>query len=143
MAKLIKKGEKYYMKKDMEHNMPSMPSKEENCDKILSKLVCYNASLQIAHWRANTVTNEHKTLGDLYESMIALTDKFAEAYMGDYGVVEFVGGQLMDLSVNPATKGCDIAEELCASVEDDDYLCNIVQDMQAELYKAKYLLKEK
>lgn len=117
-------------------------SKEESVDKLIQKLVGYNAGLQIAHWKADTITNEHKALGDLYESMIGLTDKFVEAYMGDYGVVEFTGGEIMDLSEKPATKGCELVEQMCESI-DDDYLCNILEEMQAELYKAKYLLKER
>lgn len=113
---------------------------EESCDELIAELVSYNASLQIAHWMADTVTNEHRTLGELYDSMVALTDKFVEAYMGEYGVIDFKGCKIEKIT-KPVTHGCNLVEELCEIV-DNDYLCNILEEMQAELYKAKYLLKE-
>lgn len=127
---------------EKEEEVEKTTSKEETVDQLINKLVAYNASLQIAHWKADTMTSEHIILGNLYEAMTGLADKFTEAYMGDYGVIEFIGGELVDLSENPATKGCELVEQMCDAC-DDDYLCNILEEMQAELYKAKYLLKEK
>lgn len=115
---------------------------EESCDELIAELVSYNASLQIAHWMADTITNEHRTLGELYDSMVGLTDKFVEMYMGKYGVIEFKKSELEKLD-KPASIGCEVVDELCAQFgEDDEELLNVLYDMHATLYKAKYLLKE-
>ena len=51
--------------------------------------------------------------------------------------VKYAGAKLE----KPATKGCELIEKMCEAI-DDDYLCNILEEMEAELYKTKYLLKE-
>jgi hypothetical protein len=108
----------------------------------LGGLVAYNGSLLMAHWAADTVTNEHKALGDLYDSMVELTDSFAEVYMGKCGVVEPTEQTITVLS-NPTEEGLSLVEDLLSNFtegEDDD-LINILADMQAALHKAQYLLK--
>lgn len=119
--------------------------KEGTVGECLFDLVAYNGSLQVAHWKANTITNEHKALGDLYDSMVGLTDTFAEAYMGKYGVVEMIPScPLMDVTSSPVADGEKIVEDLqeyFKAGEDDDLL-NILADMMGTLHKAKYLLKE-
>lgn len=115
---------------------------EKDC---LSRLVAYNGSLQIAHWMADTVTNEHKALGDLYESMVDLVDDFAEVYMGKYPVVSFPKEAVIeDITEGPASEGLEIVKDAQAKfkVGEDDDLLNILADMSSALNKAKYLLKE-
>lgn len=118
---------------------------EEKIDKVLIELVAYNASLQVAHWKADTLSNEHKVLGHLYEKMTELTDELAEVYMGTYGVIETQTTGLVKTTLNkPATTGCDIMYRLreLFDKEEDAYILNIIETIQAELYRAKYLLKE-
>lgn len=43
------------------------------------------AQLQVAHWDANTTTEEHETLGELYAALSAGADRYAEAAMGHAG----------------------------------------------------------
>lgn len=107
-------------------------------------LVAYNGSLQIAHWRANTINNEHKALGDLYETMTDLTDEFAEVYMGKYGVIEFPSKAIIrDIEKSPIAEGLKIIKEAESYFnKNDDDLLNIIADMKIALNKAKYLLKE-
>lgn len=115
---------------------------EKDC---LSRLVAYNGSLQIAHWKADTVTNEHKALGDLYDSMVELVDDFAEVYMGKYGVVSFPKDAMIeDITEEPASEGLEIVKDAQGKfkVGEDDDLLNILADMSSALNKAKYLLKE-
>ena len=116
----------------------------EGFDECLHELVAYNGSLQIAHWRADTITNEHKTLGDLYDTMIGLTDSLAETFMGKYGVIDFVSDIVIeDISEKPVAKGLEIIDDLYSYMTDkDDDLLNIIADMEIALNKAKYLLKE-
>lgn len=119
---------------------------EHTYDECLHDLVMYNAALQIAHWQADTITNEHKVLGDLYETMTGFTDTLAEIYMGKDQVIKFISDMVLeDVSIAPCAKGLEIIDELrqyCVQGEDDDML-NTIADMSAALNKAKYLLKEK
>lgn len=112
----------------------------------VTRLVAYNGSLQIAHWKADTVTNEHKALGDLYDSMIDHTDKFAEVFMGKYGkTFQFPKDcRIIDLGKTPCGYGMKLVERLKSefTAGKDDDLLNILADMEASLNKAKYLLKE-
>jgi hypothetical protein len=118
---------------------------KDSQEECIPQLVAYNGSLQIAHWRANTVTNEHKTLGDLYEQMVGFADEFAEVYMGKYGVVGFPSDAVIrDLGKKPITEGLNIvnsAQKYFDAGKDDDLL-NILADIKIALNKAKYLLKE-
>jgi len=92
----------------------------------ICRLVAYNGSLQIAHWLADTVTNEHKALGDLYEKMVGLTDEFAEVYMGKNGLIGFPKDAVItDITKSPAVAGLELVEELQEQFEageDDDLL---------------------
>ena len=108
----------------------------------LCKLVAYNASLLVKHWQADTVTNAHKALGSLYETMTELTDDLAEVCMGKYGVIDECSGSLTSLK-DPPAEGLEIVEELqneFSAGADDDVL-NILADMSAALNKTAYLLK--
>ena len=108
----------------------------------IGKMMAFNTALQMAHWQANTVTNEHKALGDLYSSLVELLDEFAEVYMGKFGVLEFQKMQVEKLK-KPCMEGLEIVEELKEEIADDIGLENIVADMEIALQKARYLLKEK
>lgn len=113
-----------------------------DCSELICDLVAYNASLNIAHWRADTKSNEHNALGSLYDALVGETDKFAEIYMGKYGVVSFSTCELTDIKDAPA-EGLKIVEELQSHFKagEDDDLLNSLADMSAALNKAAYLLK--
>ncbi len=111
----------------------------------IHELVAYNGGLHLAHFMADTKTEEHEVLGELYEKMVDLTDTFVEVYMGQYGVIKFVKGvDLPDLTSKPVTKGLAIVEELddYFTDEDDEGILNVLAEMDIALYKAKFLLKE-
>jgi len=111
----------------------------------VSRLVAYAGSLHIAHWLADTVTNEHKALGDLYDEISEQTDKFAEVYMGKYGEITFPkDAKITDVTGAPAGYGVTLVTKLQKefTAGKDDELLNILADMSAALNKAKYLLKE-
>ena len=112
----------------------------------IGELNAYGASLRLAHWKADTKSNQHEALGALYDSMSDLTDTFAETYMGHYGSqkIDIPLKPILDVSGAPVRRGCEIIsyiiKELKAGQEDD--LINIAADMQGTLNKARYLLKE-
>jgi len=111
-------------------------------------LVAYNGSLQLAHWCADTKSNEHRTLGKLYEIMLELVDDYAEVCMGKHGLIDksAIGTDCcLTVLTNPPEEGLELVVKLRGSLtagEDDDLL-NILADMSAALNRAKYLLKSK
>ena len=110
----------------------------------IGRMLTYNAGLQIAHWQANTITNEHRALGDLYSALVGLVDDLAECYMGKTTVIEFPSDMTVKKLTKPCAEGLAIVEEMMELCGDDDQdLMNILADMQIALNKAKYLLKEK
>lgn len=102
-----------------------------------SSLAHAAASIQVAHWAADTVTNAHAALGKLYEDVSGLVDTLAEAYAGRTG--------LLPESADPGAVVAgvlDVVEKARASVpEGAEDLRNILADMEQAANKAKYLLK--
>jgi hypothetical protein len=132
-----------YNKGEEESKLTKKLMGEDASTQCIPKLVAYNGSLQIAHWMADTKSNEHKTLGDLYDSMIELTDKFSEVYMGKFGVITFPDDcNVEDITKAPIAVGLDIVSEGQKEYKKEEDLMNILADMESALNKAKYLLKE-
>jgi hypothetical protein len=117
----------------------------ENTSECLVRLLAYVSSVHVAHWLADTVTNEHKVLGDLYDGMTGMTDDFAEVYMGKYGMVQFPDdAEIEDVRNAPCSKGLELVQRLQSEFKagPDDDLLNILADMSTLLNKSRYLLKE-
>lgn len=51
---------------------------------IVTKLLTYQNQVKIQHWQT-TSYSEHKSLGDLYDSLSDSIDEFIETFMGKYG----------------------------------------------------------
>lgn len=116
---------------------------------LLVELVALKTNLQLAHWQASSVTNEHATLGALYGKLDGLLDEFAEVTLGKLGAREFPDGKTINLlaGAKPAAllkSGFDLLAAIRAELaEDDGDLRNIADEMQAELNRARYLLEVK
>lgn len=113
---------------------------------LLIDLIALNVNVQLAHWRASTLTSEHRTLGDLYDALQEHTDTLAELTFGKAGKVELPARQITVLGkVSPAElikTGLATVGELRATYKagvDDDAL-NVLADLSAALNRAKYLL---
>lgn len=108
-------------------------------------LVSLNASLRIAHWSADTVTNEHKALGDLYDALDGLTDDFAETAIPRIGTRDFpnMTSDLVRSYPQLIEDALEVVGELFAQCQADNAqdLLNIAADMQAALNRAKYFLR--
>lgn len=110
-------------------------------------LLAFNANLQLAHWQADTVTNAHETLGELYDAVQSLTDELAEVNAGKENSTVFQREaiQLMPnvghatLLATGLTICADIEAEL-DPVKDSD-LANIVADIKRAINRARYKLK--
>lgn len=51
---------------------------------VVTKLLTYQNQVKIQHWQT-TSYSEHKSLGDLYDSLTDSIDEFIETFMGKYG----------------------------------------------------------
>ena len=114
---------------------------------FVPELLAFNANLRLAHWQADSTTNDHRTLGDLYEAWDGLTDTLVEMVLGKEGT-RAVPGAEMKLEADFSLKTLlTTGEELIGEVRDqfepgeDDDALNVLADMSAALNKAKYLLK--
>lgn len=110
-----------------------------------ARLACLPANLQLAHWAADTVTNAHKALGELYSSISELVDDFAEAYAGKTGSLPTRNQEcevcLVATDEELFDTGMSVIEECREKVGGDDDLLNILADMEGAYSKARYLLK--
>lgn len=108
----------------------------------MSAMLALLNDLRVAHWNADTKSEQHEALGEIYDSLDELADRFAEAYMGAKSAkvagASFSDTQLME-------RGAAICSALCGSLnkETDSALCNIVDEMKESVDKARYLLKAK
>lgn len=87
----------------------------------------------------------HKALNEFYDEIVGLVDKLAEAYQGDYGIIEEYPARfrmypdglallddLSDWIGENRSKVCD---------KDDTYLQNIVDEIVALIRSTQYKLK--
>lgn len=119
-----------------------------NQSDILVRMMGFHATVWLSHWKASTATNEHKALGDLYESWGDQLDGLAELCMGkarDRSMPENdtlrVGAtedyaELIDEGIRMVAS----MRSECTPLEDDDVL-NVLADMSHALNKAAYLLE--
>lgn len=96
----------------------------------------------IAHLQTKSYA-EHKALNELYEEIVDLRDRFAEAYQGEYGIIK--GYKIIKpLETNDFLS---YLSEVCNKVElfkkglDETYLQQICDDISELLYDVKYKLK--
>lgn len=111
----------------------------------VGKMLGFLSTLRIAHWNADTVTNEHKAIGELYSALDDLVDDYAEICLGKHG------GKVTASSFEKAPMdngamiqvGTDCVSEARSELKAgrDDDLLNILADMDTALNKARYLLK--
>jgi hypothetical protein len=112
----------------------------------VGKLLGFLSSLRVAHLNADTATNEHKAIGELYDDMDELTDDYAEICLGKHGgkatAASFAKAPTDD-NAAMIQAGSDCVSDLRATckVGVDDDLLNILADMDTALNKARYLLK--
>lgn len=101
--------------------------------------------LRLAHWRANSITSEHRILGELYDTLDPLVDQFAEVALGRLGTHDIpASGQIVmhpvtsaDLLNNAQAALAALYKTLPADAPD---LQNIAADMLASVNRARYLL---
>ena len=114
---------------------------------IILQLVAFQTNLLLAHWQADTLTNAHKALGDLYAEVSEKIDELSEVSMGKDNDREFPEETFQiapDLALPElfyfGLGAVAAFRETCTPGEDDDLL-NIAADISAAINHAKYFLR--
>lgn len=116
---------------------------------IVSKMLEFQNQIKIYHWQTYGYS-EHKTFGELYDSLSDHIDDFVEVFMGKYGRI--VAQNSFDLTLQNYKNLSPIAAldtfinylsvelpTLLNSEKDTDLL-NIRDEILGEVNKTKYLL---
>lgn len=111
------------------------------------QLLGFRDNLHVAHWQAPRKTNEHATLGELYEAILPLVDNLTELAISKDGVLDFPAESIAitNRAEYPALLGgglgllAEIRATLTAGVDDD--ALNIVADISAAIRHAAYKLE--
>lgn len=90
-----------------------------------------------------TSYSQHKALKQIYEGIVDLRDRMAEAWQGEFGIIK----GYRDIKVMEGADPVKYLEEVCEKTEEfhgslkEPYLQSIVENIQEFLYSKKYLLK--
>ncbi len=87
----------------------------------------------------------HKALNDFYDGIVDLTDSFAEAYQGDYGLIPFTPMKYTHQTeplpmLDDLSKWIEAHRHECCD-EDDTYLQNIIDEIVALIRSTQYKLR--
>lgn len=107
---------------------------------------CFHArtSAHVLHLKTRSYA-AHKALNDFYDGIVPLVDSFAEAYQGDYGLIEDYPTRYV--AYEDALKMLDDIstwiganrDRICDA--DDTYLQNIVDEIVALIRSTQYKLR--
>lgn len=112
-------------------------------------LLGFRDNLHVAHWQAPRKTNEHETLGDLYEALLPRVDALTELAISRDGDAEFPAGTIAIVNradyVELLGSGLSLLEEIRLTLVTgtDDDMSNIIADMVGEIRRAAYKLEVK
>lgn len=111
------------------------------------QLLGFRDNVHVAHWQAPRKTNEHATLGDLYDAVLGPIDELTEIAIARDGIMEFpaVTITIVNRAAYPEllASGLALLAEIRATLkpgEDDDML-NVLADIAAEIRRAAYKLE--
>ncbi len=102
--------------------------------------------IRVWHWQV-TIGDLHKALGDFYDEFSGLNDTIVEAVMGKYGRFSIKGTKsqiLVDYDVDTFDSAISQFESLYTNdyrklFVSDPEICNIIDEIVAEMQKLKYL----
>jgi hypothetical protein len=110
----------------------------------LTSLIANNFSLKFKHWTADRLTNEHKYIGDLYDTVSGLLDELVEVSIG----MGITLPEDEEIAMNPCGVSAleliqfqiTILNEI-ESGETDTGILTLTGDIRKELNHAIYFLK--
>lgn len=109
-------------------------------------LMCFHArtAAHILHLKTRSYA-AHKALNDFYDGIVPRVDAFAEAYQGDYGIIEYPAMRYRpyDDALEMLNDLSTYIEESRASAcdEDDTYLQNLIDEIVALIRQTQYKLR--
>lgn len=119
-------------------------------EELISRVFYARNAAHFAHWRAKGEGSfaKHMALGEFYDGVIDLADKFAETYQGRHGLI----GPISLQSATTTNSVVDFLEDSLKTIEDMRYeVCdksesaiqNIIDEIVSlyltTLYKLKFL----
>ena len=111
------------------------------------QLLGFRDNVHVAHWQAPRKTNEHATLGELYDAILEQIDKLTELAIARDGDLEFPAVNIGIVNRAPYAEllgsGLALLAEIrstFAAGNDDDAL-NVIADIAAAIRRAGYKLE--
>lgn len=111
------------------------------------ELLGFRDNVHVAHWQAPRKTNEHATLGELYEAILGKIDELTELAISRDGDLEFPAEHIEIANRAPYAEllggGLALLAEIRTTFKpgvDDDAL-NILADISADIRRAAYKLE--
>lgn len=85
---------------------------------------------------------KHQALGNFYDNVVFLADKFAESYQGCYGIIEFKGASYK-LEKDPLKMLTDLKAVVAAAHAEcsETHLQNILDEISALISSTMYKIK--
>ena len=111
------------------------------------QLLGFRDNVHVAHWQAPRKTNEHATLGDLYDSILGKIDELTELALARDGNLEFPAGTIGIMNRAPYAELLGSALTLLAEIRatftagNDDDCLNVIADIAADIRRAGYKLE--
>lgn len=66
-------------------------------EKLIEKMFSSRNAAHLEHWKTHSYA-KHQALGEYYESVIEIIDKYVEAHQGTFGLIGSVEGEEPDVS---------------------------------------------
>lgn len=98
-----------------------------------------NAS-HVQHWKTKSYA-QHKALGNFYEELVELTDKYVEAYQGGVKLIGDVEGEKPDIIKAIEAEMLWLAKNRSKLAQDVPALENILDEMVGLYMKTMYKLE--
>jgi hypothetical protein len=111
------------------------------------QLLGFRDNVHVAHWQASRKTNEHETIGELYESIIGKIDALTELAIARDGVIDFPADYVAIVNRAPYADllagGLALLAEIQSTFKagNDDDALNIIADIAANIRRAGYKLE--
>lgn len=117
---------------------------QDSCPKFVAECFALRTAIHFAHLSSKSYS-EHIALNEFYDTLLTLTDKYAEVYMGFEGQVPFSKWPAVDLPTgSPITMLEEFLEDI-GEEEDEDSdrqsLLNILAEMEELTAQTLYKLR--
>jgi ribosomal protein S10 len=111
---------------------------------FIIKLFHARTTAHVIHLKTRNYA-QHKALNDFYDEIVDLADSLAEAYQGDYGLIEEYPPRYIPFD-DPLALMADLSEWIEKNRakmwdDDDSYLDNIVDEIVALIRQTQYKLR--